>query len=953
MQIDSAIPPLGCQRILAMAERDPRRAAAVARRLPRSSGEHPWHDYTLGRVFLVCEEIDQAEPRLIAAAERFRASGPALAAHMCDYALLQLAFARGSNAAQVEPFMTLASQFDALGARAEAFRARVQLALLYDTLGRAPDADTLLAAIAPERPHVPALDQARWHYAAGAIAASARSDLPGAIEQFTLAERLFGAARAHVERAKCAFQQAWAYLQHGQMPAAERAYLQAERAFTRFRLPIRLALLNRGLGYFAMLNGRYDEALRRTLTAQRQFEALGRTNDVAQCLLNLGNLYYYTGWWPLAITYYDHAAQLFATLKSTGWELHCQRNHAMVLYRQGRLAEALVLQRAVKRAARAAKLDWLAAETRSNVANTFSSLGEYQAADDSYDLARRELAGLGNAYKAADTVKDHGWSLLQRGDSAGASRRFAEAEPLLRDHPGDYWRVRHGLARSAELRGEHAQALEHYRAASRIVAGLRKTLALEAASSALFAQASDLYADALGCAARAGQLETLLAIDDEQRAAAVHQSIALRPLGATPEMHAALVNQQRQIDALEADETLDDDARFQAIRMALASYSELLLHARHSALPAALDPGSSSAQLDLPRLRAQLDKRHGREWTALVFARSGTTLFVLMLTPNDLLIHQTPWDAELAGMVRRATHEHMNIFTDAPFRMRKTTRPWDLLHRLAERLLPPALHDRLNPDHRLLITPADDLHQLPWGALRLPGGWLAERAVIQQVPALTIWSLLAERAASPSGHALLLGCSEFGEREQPLPATRVELDRVAQAWRGPHTRWQDAAATRDALLKRSASGELQHDALLHLATHGSMLPEQGQRAHLELWDGGMWIDEIASLRLGGALVTISACDGAGADTLPGNEVLSLSWAFLVAGARAVLASLWPISDAVAPELMSNFYTALHRSGDAAQALAETQRAMIAEFERDQHPRARPLTWASFVLTGAP
>ena len=87
---------------------------------------------------------------------------------------------------------------------------------------------------------------------------------------------------------------------------------------------------------------------------------------------------------------------------------------------------------------------------------------------------------------------------------------------------------------------------------------------------------------------------------------------------------------------------------------------------------------------------------------------------------------------------------------------------------------------------------------------------------------------------------------------------------------------------------------------------------------------------------------LSACDGAAADVLPGEEVLSLSWALLAAGARAVLASLWPVDDQTVVALIEQFYTALRQHNDVARALAEAQRAILG---------AGPATWGSFVVAG--
>jgi CHAT domain-containing protein len=73
--------------------------------------------------------------------------------------------------------------------------------------------------------------------------------------------------------------------------------------------------------------------------------------------------------------------------------------------------------------------------------------------------------------------------------------------------------------------------------------------------------------------------------------------------------------------------------------------------------------------------------------------------------------------------------------------------------------------------------------------------------------------------------------------------------------------------------------------------------------------------------------------------------MNLSRAFLGAGSRSVLASLWPVSDAGAVEFMTQFYQGLLRERlrpDAALAFAQ---AKLAKSERF----SEPFFWAGFVL----
>jgi CHAT domain-containing protein len=104
------------------------------------------------------------------------------------------------------------------------------------------------------------------------------------------------------------------------------------------------------------------------------------------------------------------------------------------------------------------------------------------------------------------------------------------------------------------------------------------------------------------------------------------------------------------------------------------------------------------------------------------------------------------------------------------------------------------------------------------------------------------------------------------------------------------------------------------------------------------------VDLVEALGLGPATVVLSGCETGLADTGSGDEMVGLVRAFLVAGAARVLASLWPVDDAVTAGFMAHFYAAL-RAGDApAAALRLAQRAVMHE-----HPH--PLYWAAFTLYG--
>lgn len=223
------------------------------------------------------------------------------------------------------------------------------------------------------------------------------------------------------------------------------------------------------------------------------------------------------------------------------------------------------------------------------------------------------------------------------------------------------------------------------------------------------------------------------------------------------------------------------------------------------------------------------------------------------------------------------------------------------------------------PGERLILSPTGALHALPLHALSLQGEALIARHPVAYSPGLGILRLCLQRTGA---HAGFRRVAVFGDPQGDLPDAALLVTHLAQRFATRALR--GSSVTRDAF--RNA---IQGRDLIHYQGHARFTPDDPLASSLLLADGALTAREIFAITdLTAPLVTLAACESAVSEIAPGDEPLGLIPAFLQAGARAVLATLWRTHAGSGAQLIEHLHAALDRQGNAADLSQALQQAIL-------------------------
>jgi CHAT domain-containing protein len=564
------------------------------------------------------------------------------------------------------------------------------------------------------------------------------------------------------------------------------------------------------------------------------------------------------------------------------------------------------------------------------------------------------------------------WSLYELGKAEQETGQLDQAEETMRSaletmrEVEDKYHLPLHLALLAEIKAEkgqwrEAQAL--FSNAADVVDGMLVDVPSPRAESYLISTLGDVYSGSFELAAKHNETDFAYEMIERARGRSIADILRNRSPKPEPEAEPAAARQvsELQIELLHAESPSD---RRQLL--------DRLFEAEQLLTPGGIPrTGLQAAALgnkpiDLVQVRSELR----RDEMILEYVLEDPTSFCISITREQANVTPLP-----AG--RKQIEDLVETYLN-DVKSDKTA------HDDAAQLYAVLLQPMFGKEEkaRLVIVPDGALNGLPFDALiDSHGDYVLTSHVVTYAPSVTVLHLLRNVKRAPQTVVAYLGVggvtyqastSEsvvyrraaalnpangpdglFGltlDKLRNLPGSREEVLSAAAALGAPGTLLLGQQAT-EAAFKSEPLGSF---AVIHMAVHAVASEKFPDRSALILEsdasgteDGLLQVREIRELRLNADLVTLSACDTGRGEINGEDGIANLVRAFLLAGSKTVLASLWNASDDYTPALMKRFYEHVGAGEDEGTALQQAKMDVIKEFGDS----ALPVYWAGFTITG--
>lgn len=319
--------------------------------------------------------------------------------------------------------------------------------------------------------------------------------------------------------------------------------------------------------------------------------------------------------------------------------------------------------------------------------------------------------------------------------------------------------------------------------------------------------------------------------------------------------------------------------------------------------------------------------------------------FLWAVTADGITLHQLPPESQIAPLVAgyRSFIENLRDPLQSEYPAGR---------KLTEILLGP-VRPLLSSASRVILVPDRSLYSLNFETLPDPDNpskYLIERTTLEVAPSLEVLAEFRPPAKSPDS-LLLIGDPEQVVEEYPrLPFAGNEIQAISQAFSPGKQMVIEGAQASPGAYREAHPARF---SWIHFAAHAAANRTSPLDSALILSRGSSANDaayqlsarDVMNVPLSARLVTLSACRSAGAKTFSGEGQVGLSWAFLRAGARSVVAGLWDVTDRSTAALMADFYDQLSHNAAPIDALRHAKLTLLHGGKAYQ----KPFYWGPFQL----
>ena len=739
-----------------------------------------------------------------------------------------------------------------------------------------------------------------------------------------------------------------------------------------------IARIRHYLGTFAVANGEFDTAQCNYMASRPVFRKIGNTDDEGIVLNGLGWVSGEVGDWENSLQYYESARAAFSSLHDQHGQIAAIKGVGRALIATKNLKSLVSLYQSEMRLAREAgdrDAMWMALE---DMATAHETERKYKQAEAFYLRSLKGYRGINDVHKEGEVLirLGHLQAIQREYPSAIASLELARRLTEQTNELEETAKIQYELASVYLLMNRPQDALAAIEKTIDIIEKQRVSISQFDSRASYFDSVHQYYSL---------YVQILMLLEQQQPGAGFAEKAfdaserskvrSLLDLVTTSSQDAPC--DQLLAEQLNPEKYEEDDVK----RVNLATTA------------------SAGSTLTMAEVQEQLED----DDTVLAeYALGDEKSYLWIIGKHSVSSHELPPGAKIKKLVetyrRSLLPPTLKAGESAADYQARAKLVDNQLHasarQLSRLLLGPLTQVKAK---RILIVPDGSLQYLPFASLPLPGATGRDKPLIsaQEIVTLPSASVLAglrraaENKSPPTATAAIFADPVFepddprvsgvrvpaksASRDRPasltraiqdlgkgtyiprLPASRNEAKAIATVLRPQDPKGVHVALDFDANRNYVLTEGLTRFRLLHFATHGLVDTRYPERSGLILSlidrrgrkdDGYLRLSDVYKLKLSADLVVLSACESALGQDLSSEGIIGLPRAFLHAGAKGVIASLWKVNDEATAKLMANLYARIERGETPSSALRSAQLDMAKD---DQW--SKPYYWAAFVLQG--